>query len=190
MQISPFFRNLRSAYQAEIDDLCFDSEGKDILRKRLTQRRGEMEFLVHMIEMSPEMVAVVFHQGMRFTSSKVMEHLVAQDSDELPEWAAVESAIELAPWAQPLLQQALKQPQGEWFMTLAAALEYMHHRHDPSIAAHSSDDEDDEREDNHDADEAPIVQLDSDTAVEPMDREASEEAGAEWMAAQGFERKE
>ena len=148
-----------------------------------------MEFLVHMMEMSPEMVAVVFHQGLRFKAPAVLEHLVAQDSDELPEWAVVQDAVELAPWAQPLAQQALKQPQGEWFMVLACALEYLHNRHDPSMAAHS-DAEDDEQDDAHDADEGPIVQLDSDTAVEPMDREASEEAGAEWMAAQGFERKE
>lgn len=187
MHISPFFRNLRSAYQAEIDDLCFDSEGQDVLQRRLTQRRGEMEFLVHMMEMSPEMVAVVFHQGLRFKAPAVMEHLIAQDDDNLPDWAAIEDSLEFAPWAQGLAQQALKQPQGEWFLTLAAALEYMHHRHDPGVVSHSED-KDGEREEV--LDDAHIVQLDSDSAVEPMDREAREEAGAEWMAAQGFERKE
>jgi len=189
MQISPFFRNLRSAYQSEIDDMSFDSEGKNVLQQRLTQRRGEMEFLVHMIEMSPEMVAVVFHQGMRFTSNTVLEHLVAQDSDELPEWDAISSSVTLTPWAQALVQKIVKQPLGEWFLTLATALEYMYHRHDSSLDTHVED------EDNEDADaesqnEGPGMSMDSDAVIEAVSRKAIEEAGAEWMAAQGFERKE
>ena len=38
MKISPYFPDLRSAYQAELDDLVSDSEGKDVLRKRLADR--------------------------------------------------------------------------------------------------------------------------------------------------------
>ena len=32
MNITPFFLELRSAYQSEIDDLTFDSEGGNVLR--------------------------------------------------------------------------------------------------------------------------------------------------------------
>ena len=39
MSISPFFHALGSAYQAEMDDLASDSEGKDVLRQRLTEKR-------------------------------------------------------------------------------------------------------------------------------------------------------
>ena len=39
MSISPFFHELRSAYQAEIDDMTFDSDGRDVLRQRLSERR-------------------------------------------------------------------------------------------------------------------------------------------------------
>jgi hypothetical protein len=189
MQISPFFRNLRNAYQSEIDDMSFDSDGKNVLQQRLAQRRGEMEFLVHMIEMSPEMVAVVFHQGMRFTSNAVLEHLVAQDSDELPEWDAIATSVTLAPWAQALVQKVVKQPQGEWFLTLAAALEYMYHRHDSSLDAQAGDD-DDEDADAESQNEGPGIAMDSDAVIEAISHKAIEEAGAEWMAAQGFERKE
>ena len=45
MSISPFFHNLASAYQAEMDDLSSDSEGKDVLRQRLTDKRQEIGFL-------------------------------------------------------------------------------------------------------------------------------------------------
>ena len=48
MSISPFFHELRSAYQAEINDLTFDSEGRDVLRQRLTERRKELGFLLQM----------------------------------------------------------------------------------------------------------------------------------------------
>jgi hypothetical protein len=57
MRISPFFLALRSAYQSELDDLTFDSEGRNVLRQRLAQRRKEIGFLRQMIELSPEMVA-------------------------------------------------------------------------------------------------------------------------------------
>ncbi len=41
MSISPFFQELRSAYQAELDDLNSDSEGHYILDKRLAEKRKE-----------------------------------------------------------------------------------------------------------------------------------------------------
>jgi hypothetical protein len=63
MHISPFFHNLRSAYRAELDDMRSDSEGLNILNQRLAERRGELDFLVNMIELSPEMVAVVLHNN-------------------------------------------------------------------------------------------------------------------------------
>ena len=44
MSISPFFCNLRSAYQAEMDDMTFDSEGKDVLRQRLAKGARKSAF--------------------------------------------------------------------------------------------------------------------------------------------------
>ena len=38
MNISPYFRNLRTAYVAELDDLTSDSEGNNILGKRMLHR--------------------------------------------------------------------------------------------------------------------------------------------------------
>ena len=156
MNISPYFRNLRSAYSAELDDLTFDSEGVHILDKRLKQRRKEMEFLVHMMEISPEMVAVVFHKGFRFTSLAAMDDLLSSDADALPEWDSLAHAIELAPWTQDIVHVLQKQPMGEWFMTVAAALEYMHNKPEYPQAAESDDeDENEENQDGvEDADEA------------------------------------
>src|SRR5690606_29284701 len=81
MSISPFFLQLHAAYQAELDDLASDSEGKDVLRKRLVDKRGELDFLLQMIEVSPEMVAVIFHQGFRFAHPAAMDDLLSREAD-------------------------------------------------------------------------------------------------------------
>ncbi|APW42951.1 hypothetical protein [Rhodoferax saidenbachensis] len=190
MTISPFFRHLRSAYAAEIDDLTFDSEGGNVLQKRLAQRRKEMEFLAHMIELSPEMVAVVFHQAFRFKSTAAMDDLLGHESEDLPEWDELQATLDIAPWAQELARSMLKQPLGEWFMSVAAALEYMFHKPEYSAAPQDAEDEDNEGADAESQNEGPGIPMDSDAVVEAVSRKALEEAGAEWMAAQGFDRKE
>lgn len=183
MSLSPFFHHLRSAYQAELDDLTSDSEGSNILAKKLTERRKELKFLLSMLELSPEMVAVVFHQGFRFKRPAVMEELVRQESEDLPEWDSLADAVELAPWAHTLAQQVLQQPAGAWFMSVAAALEYLLNKPDARFAA--ADESDDEEDDLDDIERDP----------EGMDEDerqsrVNEEEGAAWMVEQGFDHKE
>lgn len=193
MSTSSFFHHLRSAYQAELDDLRTDSEGHDVLHKRLAEKRRELGFLVKMMEVSPEMVAVVLHQAFRFTSPAQMDHLVARDADELPGWDSICDTIEVVPWARGIVQTILKEPMGEWFMTIATALEYMHHK--PLTAAERAllvdDDDEDGKEDR---DEARNDRHD-DNHTEDHDEEeanarAREEAGNDWLAEQGFDRKD
>ena len=203
MSTSSFFHNLRSAYQAELDDLSTDSEGHDVLRKRLAEKRRELGFLVQMLELSPEMVAVVFHQAFRFTIPSAMDHLVAQDADELPNWNSLSGTIDVAPWAKDMVQTILKEPQGEWFMTIAAALEYMHHK--PLTAAERAqvENQDDDGQDGQGSGEASSkVDRDDmrnerhdDNHTEDHDEEESgarrrEDAGNDWLVEQGFDRKD
>ena len=183
MSLSPFFHHLRSAYQAELDDLTSDSEGSNILAKKLAERRKELKFLLSMLELSPEMVAVVFHQGFRFKRPAVMEELVRQEPEDLPEWDSLADAVELAPWAHTLAQQVLQQPAGAWFMSVAAALEYLLNKPDARFAA--ADESDDEEDDRDDIERDP----------EGMDEDerqsrVNEEEGAAWMVEQGFDHKE
>ena len=146
MSLSPFFHSLRASYQSEIDDLTSDSEGRDVLRQRLAAKRREIGFLVQMMEISPEMVAVAFHQ----------------------------------------------EPGGEAFLTLTLALEYLHGRPGGAPAA-SRNEEDDETEieDGGKGDagrrEGPSSNFDEDDADNQRLRD---EAGADWMAEQGFDRKD
>ncbi len=84
MRLSSFFEELKSAYEAELDDLTTDSAGHDVLAKRLQAKRGQVSQLLPMIECNPEMVAVAFHGGMRFDSPEVMRDLAAQEPEDLP----------------------------------------------------------------------------------------------------------
>jgi hypothetical protein len=190
MAISSFFHSLRSGYQSEIDDLTFDSDGKNVLRQRLTQRRKELKFLLKMIELSPEMVAVVLHQGMQFKSAAAMQHLLTHESDELPEWDNISSTITLTPWAQDIVNTILKEPTGAWFLTVAAGLEFQLTQPQGRVARSGNDDNDDESEDDEDAqdygrDDDNLRNSDDD--LEETDREAAE---ADWMEQQGFDRKD
>jgi hypothetical protein len=195
MHISSFFRDLRSSYQAELDDMTFDSEGNDVLRHRLAQRRKEMDFLLTMIESNPEMVAVLFHEAFRFTRPSLMDHLLLQEADDLPPWDSLSESIEIAPWAQNLTQIALEKPEGTWFMTIAAALEYMFHKRENLHPTHIEGDEDENETADHDK-HAHDGEMESDDRADPVesddlqDEKAREEAGAQWMVDQGFDHKD
>ena len=193
MNISPFFRNLRTAYRAEMDDLTFDSDGRDVLRQRLAEKRKEIGFLVQMMELSPEMVAVIFHQGLRFTEPAVMEHLLSHEADEFPEWASVCAGIELTPWARDLSQTILQAPAGEWFLTVAAGLQYMAHKPDAAFGAQGGDsdsdsDEDDDSDDDNNQSSDDYNDHESDEVR--GDARDRDEAGASWLEGQGFDRKD
>lgn len=185
MNISPFFRNLRSAYRSEMDDLTFDSDGRDVLRQRLAEKRKEISFLVQMMELSPEMVAVIFHQGFRFTQPAVMDHLLSHEADEFPAWSQLSDGIEVAPWARELLQVILEAPGGEWFLTVAAGLHYMAGKPDMASAGQGGDEDGDEGDD---GDEDDFDDHESDEVR--GDARTRNEAGAEWLADQGFDRKD
>jgi hypothetical protein len=186
MRTSSFFGQLRSAYASEIDDMTFDSEGKNVLRQRLAARRKELTFLRQMMELSPEMVSVVFHQGFRFKNPALIEHLLSLESDEFPAWDTLSDAITLEPWAQQLADELCKEPMGEWLLTVAAGLEYLFARPERASAKdHSEDDDEDAEKDQgdengeHDGEDE-----------EEKDARAREEAGQDWMVEQGFDRKD
>ncbi len=192
MQISPFFHNLRSAYRAELDDMRSDSEGLNILNQRLAERRGELDFLVSMLEISPEMVAVVLHKAFRFTSVMAMKQLLTHEPEDLPEWDDLASTLDIEPWAAPLIQTLRKQPAGDWFLSVAAALEYMASQPDHAHDSHANDEDEDNAVDTENdarSDDHSGSHLSADDA-DDSDGRSREEAGADWMAEQGFDRKE
>ncbi len=191
MSMSAFFRALRTSYQAEIDDLTFDSEGRNVLRQRLQEKRGQIAFLRQMMELSPEMVAVVFHGGFHFELPAVMEQLLTLESDEFPEWHSLSDAVQLTPWAQELADGFLQEPMGDWFMTVAATLEYLFQR--PSSHHHEGaghDGQADHADDAHHQTHRRDHDHDFDKNDEQHHDHDHEETSAQWLEDQGFDRKE
>jgi ABC-type nickel/cobalt efflux system permease component RcnA len=194
MSMSAFFRALRSSYQAEIDDLATDSEGRDVLRQRLLEKRGQIAFLSQMMETAPEMVAVAFHGGFHFELPAVMDQILTLESDEFPDWDSLSDAVQLTPWARDLAKTLLKEPQGAWFMTVAAALEYLYFRPSPhhQEAGHHHDNA-------HQDDHAPHANtrhhdhghdFDADDERVRRNDQDHEEDSADWLEGQGFDRKD
>jgi len=187
MPISTFFLELRSAYQAELDDLSTDSEGKDVLRKRLSEKRKELGFLLKMMELSPEMVAVVLHQAFKFSKPAVLDHLLSREPEELLEWDQLVDAVQVAPWAQDIVTQILQEPMGDWFMSVAVGLEYMYSKPLGAEDRAPADDEEDTDDDRHERRDSNHTEDDD---AEEAEARAREEAGNDWMEQQGFDRKE
>lgn len=187
MHVSPFFHNLRSAYVAELEDMNQDCDGAVVLQQRLSQRRGELEFLVHMLELSPEMVAVIFHKAFAFDTPLAMEQMLGCEPEDLPQWDSLAEAITVAPWAHAMVRTIRAQPAGDWFMAVAAASEYMLGM-SGNRSAGGDDDDLGLDEDTDQGDDLSYLSADDDSnGANPQGRD---EAAADWMAEQGFDRKD
>ena len=192
MKISRYFRDLRKAYEAELDDLTSDSAGKDVLRKRLDAKRKEMGFLVQMMEPAPEMVAVVFHRAFRFVKHAPLQALVGQGQEQLPEWDSLTSAgaVTLEPWAEKLVDQVLQDPFGPRFLSLAAGLEYLqHHANAAPVPSSSAESDDEDVEDDYGHEMNDGEHLSADDARGPVTDRSREEASEHWLSDIGFDPK-
>jgi hypothetical protein len=176
MSISPFFSELKSAYDAELDDLMTDSAGHDILASRLQAKRSQVGQLLPMIESSPEMVAVAFHGGFSFANPAVMADLAARDPENLPAWQTLLSSVSLEPWAAELARVVLHDANGEHFLVVTACLEFLRETSARSSADDARQQARDDRDVDDDGDDDPDIDL--------------EEAGADWLSEQGFERRD
>jgi hypothetical protein len=114
-----------------------------------------------------------------------MHQLLATEAESFPAWDALGAALTLEPWAQPLADAVLKEPDGEWLLAVAAGLEFMH-SHPSARPARSGDDANDSDDEDGDKPEGDDEPEDAD------EREAREQeaAGQAWMESQGFDRKE
>lgn len=175
MSLSYFFEDLSKAYTAELEDLHSDSDGNDVLERRLKDKRGQFAALMPMIEVAPEMVAVAFHGGIHFVDQQAMYLLAGTEPNDFPGWSELAPTVEFSSLVQPLVDQALGEQGGERFMITAICLEYLHGKASGSQRRVIDDEEHDEGENGR----------------EDEDEESDlDEAGASWMAEQGFDRRE
>ncbi len=193
MKLSQYFQDIQSVYVAELEDLTSDSEGKDVLRHRLKEKRDQVPFLLPMMKSNPEMVAVAFHNAFKYLNPLKIESLISKPISQLPHWKDLSKDVRLEPWAESLSKTVLGHADGDQFMVIAAALEYLNKSKDsravsPSNASDEEQDEDAEHQDGgvHDVHGVRNDMDDGDSE----DGYDLEEAGADFLAEQGFDRKD
>jgi len=178
MQKSEFFYALSSMYEAEMDDLLSDSDGKNVLATRLQTKREQLSDLLPMMDFAPEMVAPVFFEAFSFSAPGNMDAVVSAEPDDgdFPAWNALESSITVADWAQPIVDRVRAEPGGDSFLVLAAALEFLRlheARRGGTVAAPA-------------ADAAPRSRRSDDDDDDGDDQDLAE-SGNNWMSEQGFD---
>ena len=182
MSISRYFEDLNKAYRAELEDLQTDSEGKNVLAKRLSQKRSQFAELMPMIEFAPEMVAPVFHGAITFVEPKALLLLSFAEPEDFPAWAELAQAVRFEAWAQKLVAVALLEAGGERFLITMIGLEFLH--------AKATERSTVLRDTGADADEAGEAEEHGDgERADDGDEQDLDEAGADWMAEQGFDRR-
>ncbi|HQT32919.1 MAG: hypothetical protein ACYC39_09625 [Thiobacillus sp.] len=175
MKKSRYFSDLIKNYIEEVDDLVTDSEGKSVLQKRLNEKRREIDAILPMIEFSPEMVSVIFYGAFDFKSPETMQRVVLSEPGDAGflAWAELESELTVSNWATPLIESSLKVQGGDAFMVATAALEFL--RNKDSMPAPLPE---------------PEAEKDGGAEGEEGDGDGSDdlnEAGADWLAEQGFD---
>lgn len=172
MKKSRFFAELSNTYACEIDDLLSDSGGKTVLQARLKEKRDAIDAILPMISFAPEMVAVAFYEAFSFIDPALMQRTVSGDPEHpsFPQWAELDASLRIAAWAKPLIEKTLREEDGEIFLVTTAGLEFIR-LNDNGSAPTAFDKTEKEDTDGEDDDE------DSDLS----------EAGADWMASQGFD---
>lgn len=194
MKFSRYFQELMLVYKAELDDLRTDSEGKDVMRHRLKEKREQLPFLLPMIAENPEMLATAFHGAFLFMNPLTFENLASKEANKLPNWKSLAASVKLEPWADKLAKLVLTEEEGDRFLVTAACLEYLSRSHytRASAAAEQEDGEDQEEQDESHEDS----DLDGNYGRHGRDDGDDgddvdlEEAGADWLAEQGFDRKD
>lgn len=162
-----YFEDIFERYASEIDDLRSDSEGKDVLNKRVRDKHKEFSFLLSMIDTAPEMVAPAFHGAFGFSAGKLLYTASnSEPGDEgFPSWAELEASLDIAPWARPLINICLDKDGGESFLVTTAVLEWLL---GSGLSARSAPEASRDEEDEDHTDDLG-------------------EAGEEWMSEQGFD---
>jgi hypothetical protein len=178
MKMSAYFHELRTDYEAEIDDLRTDSEGRNVLDRRLAQKRDALKSLMPMMMTHPVMIAPVFHRAFVFegTHRDVIASVLDAEPGDFPPWAMLESQIGVAGWARPLIELVLAQDGGEDFLATAVGLEYtMYASHAGADALVAHDDERDRAE--------------GDKGAGDDEGDGEEGLGEDFLEQQGFDRR-
>lgn len=127
MRLSRHFHALHDGYLSEIEDLRLDSEGRDVLQRRLREKRDGFAAIVPMLDTDPLMLAPALHGAFRLPPGRApaIEALLGRESDELPSWGELAQELELEAWARPLVERVLEEDAGPAFLATVVGLEYL-----------------------------------------------------------------
>ena len=183
MRLSAYFEDLSKAYQAELEDLQSDSEGKNVLAARLKEKRAQFKELMPMIGFAPEMVAPAFHNAVTVVNAQALVMLAFAEPEDFPAWAELAPAVQMAAWAEKFVAIALAEPEGERFMLTVICLEFLHAKDATQAAVGRATGATDDTGGEADG-EGERPDGDDDDDEQDLD-----EAGADWMSEQGFDRR-
>ena len=173
MKISPYFSQLKESYQSEIDDLRFDSEGKDVLNARLTVKRQLFKELLPMMEIAPEMVAATFHGSITVNDREQMETFVLEGPGALASWEVVSGSLTVRADQAHLIGLALTRDGGDEFLVTMACLQFLFDMPEESSASEMDDD----------------LGMSDEDSDEPGDQEAGTDKAEDWLNEHGFDRR-
>lgn len=173
MNLSNYFHDQLDGYQAEIDDLTSDSEGKDVLQRRLKDKRSEFAAIVGMLDTDPLLLAPAFHGAFSFPENRAetIEDLLTRVPGDFRPWAEIAGQVRVASWAKPMVALALEQAEGEDFLSLVLGLEY-------ALTRHKSGGRDDTDDDGHARD-----------GDDEDDGSEADAQGEDFLEQQGFDRR-
>ena len=147
-------------------------------RNRLLGDR-EIDAILPMIEFSPEMVSVVFYGAFDFKSPEIMQQVVLSEPGDAAffAWSELEGELTVSGWAEPLIESSLKVDGGDAFLVAAAALEFLRGKDSAAAPMRESEPEPEAETERGDEGEAG-----DETGMDDLN-----EAGADWLAEQGFD---
>ncbi|HLA33679.1 MAG TPA: hypothetical protein VJ001_02300 [Rhodocyclaceae bacterium] len=182
MELSSYFRKLGEAYCSDMKDFSYDSEGKYVLQKNLLAMRGSFDGLLTMLDEEPDLVARVFHAAFSFKNAQDGVSLVRTPRKGLPTWQRLGSQLEIADWAQAMVERVLEERGGEVFLATAVGLDFLYRKPDPATAHNSGA--------NDGAEETESTREIDANDDDDGDERDLEEAGQGWLEEQGFDRRD
>ncbi len=191
MSLSTYFEDLNKAYRAEPRRHANRSlRARIYFAARLKEKRQHFASLMPMIECASEMVVPAFHAGMTFTNPHAMVMLSFLEPEEFPSWVDLLHAVRFEAWAEKLVALALLERGGEQFMLTTICLEYLHSANPEKLAVRHDSLDDDEESDTVDSERNDDVDHNEHNEHVDGDDRDLEVVGADWLAEQGFDRRD
>lgn len=177
MDTSDYFESIAEEYYNDIESLAADSQGANVLKKRLAEVRAALPGMVGWIndQFGIPVAAQAFHGAFRFRDPAEGRRLLRLEPGDLPGWEGAVTLLVVEKWAEPMIELVKRNRNWQQFLVIAACLDHYYWGKngltykEPAIERQDCD---------------VSSGVDGDTEV-PDD--LGGEAGAKWLEDQGFD---